>query len=229
MTKRLNINKEVYQNIRFSGERLDGNAILDFGCGDCKRLNHWLRKKGGKNKIGIDVDIHRIKEAKKRIKNGTEFLVCDGKYLPFKDCCFLLIHMDGVLHHITNISHGLSEIQRTLSGTLLVVESIDNYIPFRISRRIIRQYRGKKITFYFNSSQIIKKISKDFQIIKVNYKFSTLISNFISYSGIQNSFIYNRYFPLFEKIDYCLTIIFKKLNIIKYCSTHIEIHAFSKF
>ena len=202
--------------------------ILDFGCGDCDRWDHWLRKNGGRKVVGIDLDLNRIKNAKKNITNGTEFLVCDGQHLPFRDCCFHHVHIDGVLHHCPNILESLNEIKRILYGTLQIGEAVDNYLPFRISRRIIKRWRGKKITCFFKSDQLYNVIKKHFRIKETNFYFSTLISNIISYVGISNNYYYRRYFPLFSKIDSVLTSILKKLGFIIYFCNHLEILATSE-
>jgi ubiquinone/menaquinone biosynthesis C-methylase UbiE len=200
-------------------------VILDFGCGDCERWNHWLKRHGGYNVIGIDLDLNRIKKAKKRIINGTSFLVCDGQYLPFKDFCFQHIHVDGVLHHSPNILMSLKEIKRTLYGTLQIGEAVDNYLLFRVSRRLLKRWRGKKITNFFSSEQLSDNIKEQFKIMETNLFFSTLGNNIISYTGISNNYYYRRYFPLFSKIDGIINSILKKFGIIKYFCTHLEILA----
>ena len=203
--------------------------ILDFGCGDCERWDHWLRKNGGRKVIGIDLDLNRIKKAKENITNGTEFLVCDGLYLPFIDCCFQHVHIDGVIHHCLNISESLNEIKRILHGSLQLGEAVDNYLPFRISRRLIGRWRGKKITCFFTSDQLYNNVKKQFRVLKTKYYFSTLLSNIISYLGISNNYYYQRYFAIFGKIDSVLTSILNRFGLIMYFCNHIEILAISEY
>lgn len=196
--------------------------ILDFGCGDCRRLDHWLQTHGGNNVVGIDVESNIIKKAKQSIRNGTEFLVCDGHNLPFKDGSFHYIHIHGVLHHLSDISKTLTEISRTLNGILDVDEPVDDYVVFRLARAVAKQWRGMGIKSFFYSHQLEQQLRKHFRIEQTKCRYSSLLSNILRYS------ILNYYYgSIFSKLDLTCTSLLKKLGLLKYFCVHIQILASS--
>lgn len=191
--------------------------ILDFGCGDCARLNHWLKKYGKNGVIGMDVDKNSIRQAKQRIQNGTTFLVSDGQNLGFRNKCFYYVHVRGVMHHLSDMPKAICEISRTLNGTLEIEEPVDDYFVFAIARRVVRLWRGIEIKSHFRSYQLEKEIRKYFKIKEVGPRYSSLTGNILSCFEIKPR--------MYDKLDSAMTSIIKRLRLSKYFCTHVRILA----
>lgn len=99
-------------------------TILDFGCGD-GRYSVVLKDMGAKEVFGIDVGEQMIKFANSKIKDkdGINFLVADGRDLPFENGRFDLVFSNFVLIAFNELLEPLKEISRTLKsgGHLIAV------------------------------------------------------------------------------------------------------------
>ncbi|MBA7479590.1 Ubiquinone biosynthesis O-methyltransferase, mitochondrial [subsurface metagenome] len=97
-----------------------GRDYIDVGCGE----GRWLQEHGGPKVIGIDVNLKYLKIAREKAKNGTNFVLCDGHHLPFKDSFFDTAICIEVLEHLVDPVHALAEINRVLKpGGLLGVST----------------------------------------------------------------------------------------------------------
>jgi ubiquinone/menaquinone biosynthesis C-methylase UbiE len=163
---------------------------LDYGCGsggfqeitgDRKHLDSWLLKHGGTDAVGIDVNPDKIYLAYNRIGNGTQFICCDGKQLPFSDGSFNLVHEVGVLHHIENYTEGLKEIHRVMepSGVLYLVEAVDNDFIYRLCRRIKGRWQGDSIHSFFTTYELDKQLKRYFTIVDRKYYWRYVVSDLL--------------------------------------------------
>ena len=91
-----------------------GKTVLDLGCntGYGTEIIHKYCNKI----IGVDVSPRAIEEARKSYASeGIEFLLIDGKGLPFKSHIFDLVVCFQVIEHIVDYKSFLSEIGRILT------------------------------------------------------------------------------------------------------------------
>ncbi|MDO8269293.1 MAG: class I SAM-dependent methyltransferase [Candidatus Levybacteria bacterium] len=108
---------------------VDGERILDFGCGDME-LSRQIASRYKKTQItGVDV----IPLMRKPTNKKLEFVQYDGKKLPFKDEFFDTTIAFYVLHHCDNPQAIIRECVRVSKGRVIIVESIPHSkleIPF---------------------------------------------------------------------------------------------------
>ncbi|MBI3671569.1 class I SAM-dependent methyltransferase [Candidatus Azambacteria bacterium] len=147
----------------FSKYAKNGDAVLDFGCGNGRLLNLFA----GKNVsyIGIDASDGLINAAKKKFSgnlpegiNGVEFLKVDSLKLPFKDGSFDSVYSIAALHHIPTEKMRLellSEFQRTLKPEGKMV--LTNWNLWQKNyRNLILKYAIKK--FFGQSGMDLKDV-----------------------------------------------------------------------
>lgn len=109
--------------------------ILDYGCGNCKRigiLGKYLNL--NKNKVhGCDIPSWSNYGGNNN-RRGNDFIftqITENKKLPFENEQFKLVTSTMVLHHIKNLDFALKELNRIISpnGYLYIEEhtAYDNY------------------------------------------------------------------------------------------------------
>ncbi len=166
---------------------------LDFGCGNGgfpggdavhpRDRGSWLEKNGDENTIALDINQYAIAEAKRRIKNGTQFVISDGRLMPFKDGSFDYIHEWGTLHHIKDYQVAIAEIARVLKrgGVFVACETIDNDFFYALCRTIAGSWKGNRIESRFDSDRLLADLGQHFEIQKVEYWYRPLILDFPAY------------------------------------------------
>ncbi len=96
--------------------------LLDNGCG-VGNYTLWLAYSLGCNVVGIDLSKHAIKIAKRTTANITyfqdshiliDFIVAEGRYLPFKAECFDGVFAMDIFGHLPSLDKAFSEISRLL-------------------------------------------------------------------------------------------------------------------
>lgn len=100
------------------------SLCLDFGCGKGE-LCQILKIERQREVVGIDLSLINIKCAKVRVDDiNVHYVLCDGCKLPFRDNVFDNVFTIGVLHHIPNLSHAVSEISRVCrnKGCIIGIE-----------------------------------------------------------------------------------------------------------
>ena len=99
---------------------LEGNRVLEVGCGD-GRLTGLLAGKSGEL-VAIDPDDASIAEAKRNI-SGVDLKIGSGEEMGFEDESFDLVIFTMSLHHHTDCALALREARRTLKkdGMLVVL------------------------------------------------------------------------------------------------------------
>lgn len=171
---------------------------LDFGCGnggfveiskwtspqgrwDMMQRRSWLALHGGDDTVGFDIEHERVLEASRRIKNGTHFIVADGRYLPFKGNSFEIVHMFGVLHHMPEYKLAITEINRVLNGSFCLMEVVDNNVLYAIVRRVFKyvSWRGDKVASCFTSDSLLADLRKSFEIEETKFWWRTFPSELI--------------------------------------------------
>ncbi len=99
----------------------EDKRILDFGCGTGCNSFMFLPSQY----LGVDIDRDRISYAK-RVYRIYSFIVIENGPLPFRDTCFDIVFICGVLHHMSSnecLSY-IREFKRILrpSGAVIILE-----------------------------------------------------------------------------------------------------------
>jgi ubiquinone/menaquinone biosynthesis C-methylase UbiE len=93
--------------------------VLDVGCGD-GFLAHLLTKQRS-NVVGIDISSSKIKYAH-GMCSGADFIIADGRFLPFRSESFDVVVCSEVFEHVLNYPLIINEIYRIIrkKGKLLI-------------------------------------------------------------------------------------------------------------
>jgi ubiquinone/menaquinone biosynthesis C-methylase UbiE len=178
--------------------------ILDVGCGYGEIIN-CLQKRG--EIIGLDVSFERLQQASKH----GQTVLGDGRCLPFCDGQFDVVISGFVLHHIENYGEVLSEIHRCLKadGYLVLIESVENNLLFRLGRTMFRRRDGLPILSRYTYEEFVETLHEvNFTPVKEKrfYIGTGLVPTYLGLSSL---------IPLTDRIDemienmigteYCLT------------------------
>jgi len=124
--------------------------ILDVGCGYGGMIE-YLQKRG--EIIGLDVSFERLQQASKR----GQTVLGDSRCLPFCDGQFDVVVSGFVLHHMENYREALWEIHRCLrtGGYLMLIESVENNLLFRLGRTLVRRRDGLPILSRYTYEEFV--------------------------------------------------------------------------
>lgn len=207
-----------------SAEHIADKQILDYGCGDGgfdeidpsnrKKFLSWLQAYGGTGSVGIDIDPSALSAAKAAIQNGTMFITTDGTKIPFQDETFDHTHMNGVLHHAQNPMQVLKELHRVTKqgGSIILTESVDNYLPLRVARRITGKWKGMEIRQYFNCKTLVAMVNKYYTISELKYCWHPTIMEIPRMYNKEPEFL----LPLWEHVSVWL----RKHGLAEQCCVH---------
>lgn len=111
----------MYQEIIDRVRNLEGDKILDLGCGNGNIIN-LLKKERKADYFGLDISENMIEEAKKKCGEDVKFTVGDSENLPYQDGQFDIIICNASFHHYTQPEVAIKEIKRVLKsgGTLIL-------------------------------------------------------------------------------------------------------------
>jgi ubiquinone/menaquinone biosynthesis C-methylase UbiE len=107
-------------------------VILDVGCGTGGSTLFLAERGRAELLIGVDVVKSMVRVAKtnaveKRLSAKTDFVVCDGRYLPFKPSCFdSLVSRGDAFCFLVPLKDAVHEFRRVLSHHAIVVIEVDN-------------------------------------------------------------------------------------------------------
>ena len=101
------------------------HVVIDIGCGSGVQLKE-IAKTGYAHAIGIDVNIHAIRFARKKSLLNTEFIIADAQYLPIKASGADKIICAEIIEHVKNPDHLIGEITRVLKQGGAVVITTPN-------------------------------------------------------------------------------------------------------
>lgn len=103
----------------------ENKNVLDLGCNTGYGSNILLPS--AKKIVGVDISADAISVAKKRYSGkDIDFMIIDGKELPFPDHEFDIVISCQVIEHIVDYNLYLSEIKRVLSPNGIVIFTTPN-------------------------------------------------------------------------------------------------------
>jgi ubiquinone/menaquinone biosynthesis C-methylase UbiE len=108
-------------------EVIDGNTILDVGCGNGDLINE-IALRGSVKAYGVDISPNMVKECHKRYDNAV-FMLSTGEAIPFGDSIFDTLTICCALHHFNKPKIFFEEARRVLirNGILIIGEP---WFPF---------------------------------------------------------------------------------------------------
>jgi len=119
-------------NLVFLDYVRDRKLILDIGCGTGDSTLFLAKHGKGELIVGVDVvksmiHVAKINAIKKGLSRKTCFVICDGRYLPFKVSCFdALVSRGDAFCFLTPVKDAVHEFKRVLSSCGVVVIEMDN-------------------------------------------------------------------------------------------------------
>jgi ubiquinone/menaquinone biosynthesis C-methylase UbiE len=119
-------------NLIFLNYVKDKKLVLDLGCGTGGSTFFVAEHGEAEWIIGVDLVSDMIKVAKKKAANRgldqkISFVVCDGRYLPFKASFFkALISRGDVFCFLVPLKEAVKEFRRVMTPTGVIVLEIDN-------------------------------------------------------------------------------------------------------
>lgn len=180
--------------------------ILDIGCGYGEIIN-YLQKRG--EIFGLDVSFERLRQASKH----GQTVLGDSRCLPFCDGQFDVVISGFVLHHMENYREALSEMHRCLKadGYLVLIESVENNLLFRLGRTMFRRRDGLLILSRYTYEEFVETLRE------VNFTLAREKRFYIG-TGLGPTYLgLSSLIPLTDRIDemietvigtrYCLTYV----------------------
>lgn len=169
-------------NIKYS----EDFKILNFGCGQ----GHDNIDFADQSRFVVGIDIEPFEEWSGLKVQNSNFIVCNGCFLPFKDNSFDIIFVKDVLHHINECDLVLREILRAVktNGTVYILES-NRYNPISyLHMTLLKKHQHFNKTYF--KKLIISQFSRDnvifssFEAHVIPLKSSLLRSMFYSIENI---------------------------------------------
>jgi ubiquinone/menaquinone biosynthesis C-methylase UbiE len=161
-------------NEKINTANLSGKKILDLGCGTGSYSEFFLTE----NYYGLEIEPSYIKFAKQC--NGKNYVLGDGRYLPFHDCLFGAVCAISVFHHLSrsDINDVLKELKRVIlpDGFILIMDQ---------SRFDVHPLVDWIFNFirYFDKGNFIREPKENLDIISADPEIR-IIENFIFRSGL---------------------------------------------
>ncbi len=154
--------------------RCEGNAILDYGCGNGEEAL-FAAEHGAREVVGIDISQVAVKNSLMRAKeNGLDgavhFLCADGEALPFPDSHFDVAMEYGVLHHV-DLHAAMRELVRVLKpdGEMVCTESLAHNPVIRLYRRLTPHLRTAWEVEHVLRKENFKIIAQYFDGIEIKF------------------------------------------------------------
>jgi len=183
-------------NLIFLDHIRDKKLVLDLGCGTGGSTFFLAEEGEAEWIIGVDLVRDMIKVAKKNVINrGLDqkicFLICDGRYLPFKASCFeALISRGDVFCFLVPLKSTVQELKRVMKPKGVIVLEMDNradWKPGTIISTSFQKTPDGKISYLVEAfttkrnhrtisyildpnGKIVKKIASDLEFKEKGYK-----------------------------------------------------------
>jgi ubiquinone/menaquinone biosynthesis C-methylase UbiE len=178
-------------NLVFLDSLKGSKKILDVGCGTGDLSMFLAESEHRHYVIGIDPVKSMIEVARQHVTqrklHGIHFLICDGRFLPFKQLCFdALVSRGDAFVFLVPQKKALSEFRRVLKNGAVIAIEVDNarWEPGKeISRNFEKMLDGAiaysvehfdikrnhtKVFYVLNPHSILaKQIREDSQFVRV--------------------------------------------------------------
>lgn len=143
------------------GSEKEIGRILDLGCGTAYFTS--LLTKFYTQVVGIDLSENMIQVAKNslehnKMKDGIEFVVADGEYLPFIGGAFDVVLCLDLLHHVPDVASIIREMTRAIRKGGKVVSIEPNFLnPLYVLLCFIASQENLS-KFYRASPRFLRKL-----------------------------------------------------------------------
>jgi|GEM_PF-6049577 ubiquinone/menaquinone biosynthesis C-methylase UbiE len=174
----------------------DRKLILDVGCGTGGSTFFLAEHGKAELIVGVDVAksmirVAKINAIKKGLSNKTCFVICDGRYLPFKVSCFdALVSRGDAFCFLTPLKDAVHEFKRVLSSGAAVVIEMDNRKDWKPGTIILTSFQRMpdgKIAYLVETftakrnhraisyildpnGKIVKEVVADLEFVEKGYK-----------------------------------------------------------
>lgn len=126
--------------------RLDGQRVLDLGCGVGEYVRAFARR--GAAALGCDVEMARLAEA--RTRGTTSVVAAAGEALPFRTGSLDVVVLNEVLEHVQDDAATMREVGRVLGpGGTCVIFAPNRLFPFE-THGVYVTFRGKRRYIFGN-------------------------------------------------------------------------------
>jgi len=99
------------------GGRLDGQRVLEIGCGRGVGAEILLDKLGAGRIVAFDLDASMVRPARQRLlARSVDLAAADATAIPFIDRAFDAVVDFGILHHVQDWRPAVAEVSRVLRG-----------------------------------------------------------------------------------------------------------------
>lgn len=156
-------------------------AVLDCGCGSGVYTIELVKL--GFLAVGVDTESLSVCEAKKnskKMKLCIPFIVCDIRFLPFKDNSFNQVLCVDVLEHILEFNSAVKEMGRILQkgGNLILTTTVNEKRVLPVSLEAQNQELGHVHKYIALEILKTKLHQERFEIMRIHYfyKFFSLIA-----------------------------------------------------
>lgn len=104
-----------------------GQKVLDVGCGEGSLIFELSKNLKDKIFYGIDISKTGINKAARRTINKAQFILYDGKNVPFSDNYFDLVLSSFVFEHLENPKIIFDEMTRVVKKDGLIIIACPNF------------------------------------------------------------------------------------------------------
>ncbi|UCG36227.1 MAG: class I SAM-dependent methyltransferase [Candidatus Bathyarchaeota archaeon] len=141
---------------------LEGQTLVDVGCGDGRYLLHLCRKGRIKFFVGFDLSRENLLWARKSLReNGfnVSLLVADAECPPFADNAFEIVFNTDVIEHLAHPSEGIREAVR-ISSDKVIICTPNKLCPLDMSRfaQIFGSHKAPPMEKYVTRFQLKKML-----------------------------------------------------------------------
>lgn len=164
----------MYQEILDRVNKLEGNTILDLGCGNGNVIS-LLKKEREAFYYGLDISQNMIEGAKKRCGEEVDFVLGDAENLPYPDDKFDIIICNASFHHYPRPKVAVSEIKRVLkkNGTLILGDPTVPGIFIKIFNKMIQYSNSGDSRIWYKKDIVPLFENAGFKVYdwkKINYR-----------------------------------------------------------
>jgi ubiquinone/menaquinone biosynthesis C-methylase UbiE len=136
-------------------------VILDLACGTGIYTRSWAKKLVQGFAVGLDISkpmlTYAVAKAEEEGIKNILYIHASALNIPFPDGSFDRINCCGALHLFPNIEKVLGEIYRVIKpGGILTTASYRNWLPGKLSDRIVAWYKKNISVTYFRHHELVK-------------------------------------------------------------------------